>query len=79
MEPRHQITFDGGPRDGQIDTYDIEPAVVIGDGSAGGAYQRTDEVRDGVTVFRWQHLSDAEVDALLRGDIRANQRPPPRE
>jgi hypothetical protein len=46
---------------------------VIGDGSAKGVYQRTDETRDGMTVFRWQPLTDAEVEALLRGDLRANQ------
>jgi hypothetical protein len=68
-----RVTFEAGPRHGQIEVFDYEPAVVIGDGSAKGVYQRTGEIRDDMTVFRWQSLSDAEVETLLRGDFRANQ------
>jgi hypothetical protein len=71
------ITFDDGPRAGDTEVLEFGPAVVIGDGSAKGVYQRTDEIRDGMIVFRWQPLSNAEVEALLRGDIRANQTRPP--
>ena len=73
MDTLLRVTFEGGPRQGETDVFDFEPAVVIGDGSARGVYQRTDAVQDGMTVFRWQPLTDAEVEALLRGDIRANQ------
>jgi hypothetical protein len=74
LEGQLRITFEGGPRHGETDVLDFQPAVVIGDGSARGVYQRTDETRDGMMIFRWQPLSDAEAEALLRGDIRANQR-----
>ena len=69
------VVFDGGPRDGETDT--VHPrAVVIGTGKEGGVYQRTyDEQRDGLQVYRWQVLTDAEAAALLRGDLRANQEP----
>jgi hypothetical protein len=73
MESPLHVTFEAGPRHGQTDAFDFEPAVVIGDGSAKGVYQRTDEIRDGMIIFRWQPLTDAEAEALLRGDIRANQ------
>jgi hypothetical protein len=68
-----RVTFEGGPRQGETDVFDFEP-VVVGDGSARGVYQRTDDIHDGTVVFRWQPLTDAEVEALMRGDIRANQR-----
>ena len=67
------VAFEGGPRDGESDVLDrVAPA--IGDGSAKGVYQRTEELRDGKIVFRWQALTDAQAEALLRGDLRANQR-----
>ena len=47
----------------------------IGTGKDGGVYQRADEKRDGLVVYRWQPLSEAEVEAIVRGDIRANQEP----
>lgn len=70
----HNAMFEGGPRDGQTDTID-RSAVVIGTGVEGGVYQRTDEVREGVTVYRWQLLTEAEAAALAKGDLRANQEP----
>jgi hypothetical protein len=66
------VIFEGGPRHGQIEIFD-RLAVTIGDGSDKGVYQRTNDVRDGMNVFRWQVLTDAEAEALVRGDIRANQ------
>jgi hypothetical protein len=72
--PAPTIVFDGGPRHGETDTTD-HLAPVIGDGSEGGVYQRSDELRDGLTVYRWQALANEAVDALVRGDIRANQPP----
>ena len=71
---RPTLVFDGGPRDGDPDTLE-RLAVVIGTGADGGVYQRTDEVSDGLTVYRWQPLDDASADALVRGDLRANQDP----
>ena len=68
------IVFEGGPKDDQTDTID-RSAVVIGDGAEGGVYQRTDEVRHGLTVYRWQLLTEAEAAALAKGDPRANQQP----
>ncbi len=68
------IVFDGGPRHGETGTPD-HLAPVIGDGSDGGVYQRSDDLRDGLTVYRWQALANEAVDALVRGDIRANQPP----
>jgi hypothetical protein len=67
------VMFDGGPRAGTTDEFDDRLPATIGDGSENGVYQRTDEERDGMTVYRWQPLTDAEVEALVRGDIRANQ------
>ena len=69
---RGDVVFEGGPRDGETDTVDHCPAV-IGDGKEGGVYQRTDEQRDGLLVYRWQVLTDAEAAALLEADLRANQ------
>ena len=68
------IVFDGGPRDTETDTAD-HLAPVIGTGMEGGVYRRTDETWSGLAVYRWQPLSDAAVDALVRGDLRANQPP----
>lgn len=50
------------------------PAVTIGDGSDGGVYQRTDVSEEDLVVYRWQELTDAEANAVIRGDLRANQR-----
>ena len=66
------VVFDGGPKDGQTDAID-RSAVVIGTGVEGGVYQRTDEVSEGRTVYRWQLLTEAEAAALTKGDLRANQ------
>jgi hypothetical protein len=74
MSQTRAVVFEGGARDGQEDAIDTQ-AVVIGRGDEGGVYQRTEEVRDGRTVYRWQVLTDAEAAALVRGDLRANQRP----
>ena len=68
------ICFDGGPRHGATDAVD-RSGVVIGRGDEGGVYQRTDEERDGLAVYRWQGLTDAEAAALVRGDLRAYQEP----
>lgn len=68
------ITFRGGPRDGVREPIDGELPVVIGDGSDGGVYHQTDAVSGDTLLFVWQPLTDAEVDALVRGDLRANQR-----
>lgn len=62
-----------GPRDGVTDWIDGRLPVTIGDGSEGGVYQQTDTVDAGFVVFRWQPLTDAEANALVRGDLRANQ------
>ena len=66
------VMFDGGPRDGQDDTLHAA-APVIGTGEEGGVYQRTDQLRDGLVVYRWQPLTDAEANAIIRGDLRASQ------
>lgn len=66
------IVYQGGPRDGQTDTLD-RLAVTVGDGSEGGVYQRTDDADDDRVVYRWQALTDAEANAIIRGDLRANQ------
>ena len=68
------VVFDGGPRGGETDASDTL-APVIGTGKEGGVYQRTDEKRGGLVVYRWQPLTEAEVEAIVRGDIRANQEP----
>lgn len=68
------IVFDGGPRDGETDTADYL-VVVIGTGAEGGVYQRTDGERDGLRVYVWQPLDKSAADAIVRGDIRANQAP----
>jgi hypothetical protein len=73
MTESFEVTFEGGPRDGETDVLESRLASTIGDGSDGGVYQRTDDVRDGNTVFRWRPLTNVEAQALLRGDIRANQ------
>jgi hypothetical protein len=68
------IVFDGGPRHGEAATLDHQP-VVIGTGAEGGVYQRADEQREGLQVYRWQMITDAEAAALVEGDLRANQEP----
>ncbi|MCA1569695.1 MAG: hypothetical protein LC798_05105 [Chloroflexi bacterium] len=68
------LVFEGGPRDGERDTLDIL-AAVIGTGKEGGVYQRTGEDRDGLVMYRWQPLTEAEAAAVVRGDLRANQQP----
>ena len=68
------VTFDGGPRSGQDDILDDAPPV-IGTGEEGGIYQRTERRRNGLTVYEWHALTEAEVKALVRGDLRANQEP----
>ena len=66
------VVYEGGPRHGEIDTAD-HLAPVIGTGMEGGVYRHTDEERDGLTVYRWEPLPDQAVDALVRGNLRANQ------
>lgn len=68
------ILLEDGPRDGDTDTADFLP-VVIGTGAEGGVYQRTDEERDGLVVYRWQPLDKATADAIVRGDLRSNWEP----
>ena len=68
------VLFEGGPRDGETDTV-YEGVVVIGTGKEGGVYQRTDDRRDGMAVYRWQVLTDAEAAALVDADLRASQEP----
>ncbi|CAN5854257.1 hypothetical protein BH20CHL8_BH20CHL8_02810 [soil metagenome] len=71
--PTPNIRYDGGPRDGEADWLD-RPTVTLGDGSDGGVYQRTDVSEADLVVYRWQELSDAEANAVIRGDLRSNQR-----
>jgi hypothetical protein len=71
--PTPNIRFEGGPRHGDVEWLD-RPAVTIGDGSDGGVYQRTDVSDGDLSVYRWQELSDAEANAVIRGDLRSNQR-----
>jgi hypothetical protein len=71
--PTPNIRYHGGPRHGEVDWID-RPAVTIGDASEGGIYQRTEASEGGLVVYRWQELSDAETNAIIRGDLRANQR-----
>lgn len=66
------IRFQGGPRDGEGD-YQDRLAATIGDGSEGGVYELTDALTDGRRVYAWRALSDQEANAILRGDLRANQ------
>lgn len=68
------VLFEGGPRGGETDTFD-DPAAVVGTGDEAGVYQLTDEQRDGLLVYRWHPLTEAEAAALVRGDLRANERP----
>jgi len=67
------IVFRDGPRDGITEPSDGRLPVVIGDGSDGGVYHLTDAVDGPSRIYVWQPLTDAEVDALVRGDLRANQ------
>ena len=48
--------------------------MTLGDGSDGGVYQRTEMLEGDLVVYLWQELSDAEANAVIRGDLRANQR-----
>jgi len=48
--------------------------VTLGDGSDGSVYQRTDVSEADLVVYRGQELSDAEANAVIRGDLRSNQR-----
>lgn len=68
------IYFEGGPRHGDTDAADYLPAV-MGSGSERGVYERTGERRDRLSVYRWRSLTEAQADALVRGDLRANQEP----
>jgi hypothetical protein len=72
--PTPSVRFEGGPRHEELDWID-RPAVTIGDGSDGGVYHRTNATEGGVTLYRWQELTDAEAAALVRGDLRANEHP----
>jgi hypothetical protein len=74
MTDSPHVIFEGGPRDGETEAFDSRLVSTIGDGSDKGVYQRTNEVREGQLVFRWRALTNAEAEALLRGDLRANQR-----
>jgi hypothetical protein len=78
MEREEQLPliFEDGPRNGETDAAP-QLVPVIGTGQDGGVYQRTDEERDGHRVYRWQVLTEAETQAIVRGDLRANQRPGP--
>jgi hypothetical protein len=67
------IAFRDGPRHGTTEPSDDRLPVVIGDGSDGGVYHLTDAVEESSRIYVWQPLTDAEVDALVRGDLRANQ------
>lgn len=66
--------FEGGPRHGETEAADYLPAV-IGSGAERGVYERTGERRDDLSVYRWRSLTEAQADALVRGDLRANQEP----
>ena len=66
------VILDGGPRNGETDSSDVL-APVIGSGTEGGVYQRTHEQREGLVVYRWQPLSETEAEAIVRGDLRANE------
>jgi hypothetical protein len=67
------IVYQDGPRHGTSEMLDGQLPVIVGDGSEGGVYQQTDTVEGGTVVYRWQRLTDAEANALVRGDLRANQ------
>lgn len=68
------LTYRGGPRHGRSDAFDHRLPATIGDGSEGGIYHLTDAIEDGMRVYRWQPLTHAQTDALVRGDLRSNQR-----
>jgi hypothetical protein len=71
------IYFEGGPRHGETEAAkaaDYLPAV-IGSGKDRGVYERTGERRDHLSVYRWRSLTEAQAEALVRGDLRANQEP----
>lgn len=68
-----RITYRDGPRHGTTEMLDGQLPVIVGDGSEGGVYQQTDSRENGAVVYRWQQLTDAEANAIVRGDLRANQ------
>lgn len=74
MSDELEILFEGGPRHGEREATG-DRVVVIGTGAEGGVYQRTDEERNGVQIYRWQSVTDAEAAALLDADLRKNQEP----
>jgi len=59
-----QIIFRGGPRAGQTNETDLLPAV-IGDGTEGGVYQRTEEAESGAAIYAWQPLTPEEAHMLV--------------
>lgn len=59
-----QISFRGGPRAGQTDQADVLPAV-IGDGTEGGVYQRTEEADAGAAIYVWQPLTPEQAQMLV--------------
>lgn len=67
------VTFLDGPRNGSIEDVDGPLPAVIGDGSDGGVYQQTDAVDGVARVYRWWPLTEGEANAIVRGDLRANQ------
>lgn len=68
------VTFRDGPRNGGTEWMDGQLPAIIGDGSDGGVYQQTEAVDDGgARVYRWWPLTEAEANAIVRGDLRANQ------
>ena len=44
-------------------------------GPGPGLLVSVDEERDGVRLYRWQMLPDAEAAALIKGELRGNQQP----
>lgn len=68
------VIFEGGPRHGETEAADYLPAV-IGSGAERGVYERTGERRDDLSVYHWRSLTEAQADALVRGDLRANEEP----
>ena len=66
------LRYEGGPRSGRSD-FDERLPVTMGDGAEGGIYHRTDAVEEGLRVYRWRRLSEAERAAIVRGDLRSSQ------
>lgn len=67
------ITYRDGPRHGTGEWVDHALPATVGDGSEGGIYLQTDAVDAGSHVYVWHPLTEAEANALVRGDLRANQ------